>query len=295
MQNKWLKIINNLKNNPRDLHTVPKTKKQPLWFYAYTNGEKIYVTNAKENTPSSKISSVRTLDFDSFEKIYPIHLRREEGENVSQEATATTRNQVYWYSIISFCLEEKEEEIVSVNGKNINSKPTGIITSKIKPDEKLLVTEDVINLLGHEFKYLESLSPERNKDGSIKLFYPQENYNNIKNLPLSKYGEGTFCKFSINAKEVPGVYIWVVDNDIIYIGETVNLRSRFNQGYGVIYPRNCYLGGQPTNCKMNKVALEYSNAGKEVKLYFYETPDYKAVEFYLLKNIKTKYNVKDNY
>lgn len=105
MRNKWQMIINDLKINPRDLHTVPKTNVEPRWFYAYTDGDNIYVTNAKEHKPSSKISTPRKLKFSTFEKIYPIHLRREKGESVSQEATSITVNQVYWYSIITFCLE----------------------------------------------------------------------------------------------------------------------------------------------------------------------------------------------
>lgn len=106
MQNKWLKIIQDLKDNPRDLHTVPKNSAKPKWFYAYTDGDKIYVENAKEHTPSSSISLRRALDFTNFEKIYPIHLRREKGESVSKEATKATVNQVYWFSIITFCLGE---------------------------------------------------------------------------------------------------------------------------------------------------------------------------------------------
>ena len=45
----------------------------------------------------------------------------------------------------------------------------------------------------------------------------------------------------------------VRDGQIIYIGETAGLRQRFNMGYGNISPRNCYVGGQSTNCKMNKI------------------------------------------
>lgn len=294
MQNKWLKIIQDLKDNPRDLHTVPKTSAKPKWFYAYTDGDKIYVENAKEHNPSSSISLRRALDFTNFEKIYPIHLRREKGESVSQEATKATVNQVYWYSIITFCLQENGLKSLNTIIENNLIKPA--VKAKETISQKFISnTKDTISLNGYEFKYLQSLSPERSEDGSIKLFHPQNDYDNIKNLPLSKYGSGSFCKFSINADEVPGVYIWIVDDEIIYIGETVNLMSRFNHGYGVIHPRNCYVGGQSTNCKMNKVVLENVLNNKEVKIYFYQTPDYKAVEFYLLKNLRTKYNVKDNY
>ena len=88
--------------------------------------------------------------------------------------------------------------------------------------------------------------------------------------------------------------MWVVDNAIIYIGETENLSQRFNIGYGNISPRNCYVGGQSTNCKMNKIVLELYEQGKIIDLYFYETKDYKSVELDLLRNMKTPYNVKDN-
>ena len=65
-------------------------------------------------------------------------------------------------------------------------------------------------------------------------------------------------------------------------------------GYGRIAPRNCYVGGQSTNCKMNKVVLSLYEQGKTVDLYFYKTTDYKHVELELLGKIKTPYNVKDN-
>lgn len=296
MQNKWLKIIQDLKDNPRDLHTVPKNNANPKWFYAYTDGDKIYVENAKEHTPSSSISLRRALDFTNFEKIYPIHLRRENGEQVSQEATKTTVNQVYWYSVITFCLQENNQKAVSkikANQNNTDLKSNLTIKPKEKGDNRVEGGER-INLFGYEFKYIQTLSPQRNSDGSIELSRPQEKYSNIKNLPLSKYGRGEFCTFTIETNLDAGVYLWVLDNEIIYIGETINLKSRFNQGYGQIHPRNCYVGGQNTNCKMNKVVLEYALQGKEIELYFYPTKEYKKVELALLKSMKTKYNVKDN-
>lgn len=147
---------------------------------------------------------------------------------------------------------------------------------------------------GYEFLYLQDLLPQCNEAGNVIKFYPQNDYNNKNNLPLSYHGEGAFCRFSIKAEECPGVYLWVVDEQIIYIGETAGLRQRFNMGYGNISPRNCYVGGQSTNCKMNKVVLGMYEQGKIVSLYFYYTTDYKRVELDLLGNINTMYNEKDN-
>ena len=104
MNDDWLKIINDLRSDPRDLHTTPKTNKKPLWFFACTDGTFIYVSNAKNHSPSTNISVTRKLGYAEFERIFPIHLRRERGESISIEAALATKNQVYWYSIFNFCL-----------------------------------------------------------------------------------------------------------------------------------------------------------------------------------------------
>ena len=152
-----------------------------------------------------------------------------------------------------------------------------------------------LNFRDYTFEYLQDIDPERNEDGSVREFLPQNDYANKDNLPLSKYGAGAFCRFSLQTAGVwRGVYIWVSDGEIIYIGETENLRQRFNVGYGNIAPRNCYVGGQSTNCKMNKVVLDYYKSGRAIQIYFLNTDKNKDVELELLSTIKTKYNVKDN-
>lgn len=79
-----------------------------------------------------------------------------------------------------------------------------------------------------------------------------------------------FCKFKLRNTNnyVIGVYIWIVDNEIRYIGKTKNLNERFNSGYGNISPRNIAKGGQSTNCKMNRFALK--NINKKIDIYFIE-------------------------
>ena len=151
----------------------------------------------------------------------------------------------------------------------------------------------VLTVGGYDFVYIQDLLPEC-ENGHVKEYRPQNHYHNKDRLPLLPDGGGAFCRFSIQAPEVPGVYLWVVEGQIVYIGETVNLKQRFNVGYGNISPRNCYYGGQSTNCRMNKVVLDLHRSGKNVALYFYQTRNYKQVELDLLKRFRTKYNVKDN-
>lgn len=153
--------------------------------------------------------------------------------------------------------------------------------------------EPVWTVFGYPFRFLQQLIPE-SENGNIREFYPQKDYRNENNLPLLHHGSGSFCRFSIDAPSVAGVYLWVVEDHILYIGETANLRKRFNMGYGNISPRNCYVGGQSTNCKMNKVVMEYAKMGTPIRLYFYPTDNYKQVELDLLRHISTKFNVKDN-
>lgn len=148
----------------------------------------------------------------------------------------------------------------------------------------------------YEFDYIETIEIKE-KITKEKPEHPAERYKkkNKKNLPLLDEGYLDFCKFKLkNAKDLCGVYAWVINNEVVYIGEAMNVKKRFNTGYGVISPRNCYKGGQKTNCKMNNVVYKTYAEGNQIDIYFYETKDYKAIEKELLKSITTLYNVKNN-
>ena len=152
---------------------------------------------------------------------------------------------------------------------------------------------DVLTVHGYAFHFVQQLIPEC-EDGQVKEYAPQREYANHDHLPLGPNGSGTFCRFSVSAPPVSGVYLWIASGEIIYIGETVNLAQRFNSGYGSISGRNCYAHGQSTNCKMNKVVMEYFKKGTVIDLYFLQTEQHKRIEWELLHQIRTKYNIKDN-
>lgn len=66
-----------------------------------------------------------------------------------------------------------------------------------------------------------------------------------------------------------GIYAITVDNSVVYIGECQNFRERFGpRGYGIIHPRNCFVGGQSTNCKINARVLETTLRGSIPDLWF---------------------------
>lgn len=150
-----------------------------------------------------------------------------------------------------------------------------------------------INLLGYPFTYVQELSPERNLLGQIKQYDPKENYSKKASTPLNKYGNGPFCRFSLKAKGyrgIPGVYAMFDNQNLLYIGQTENFEQRFNTGYGIIAPRNCYIGGQNTNCKINSMILSKYLNGDNVHLYFFETFDFDRVEHELIQTLQPPLN-----
>ena len=102
-QEAWLNILNYLQNKRIEFPTVPKTKRDPVWFEATIDGEIININPAKNNRPSSQLTMQRRLNYKVFEKVYPLYLRRINGEAVSQEVTKITVDQVYYFSLIKHC------------------------------------------------------------------------------------------------------------------------------------------------------------------------------------------------
>ncbi len=149
-----------------------------------------------------------------------------------------------------------------------------------------------LTLCGFPFRWVARLIPDCDSEGNVLTRAPQGDYHAAGSTPLNRHGDGVFCRFRISAPARPGVYLWLAGGALLYIGETDNLQKRFNMGYGSIQAVNCYARGQSTNCKMNKVAMEYFEKGLPVSIYFYETRDYKNVERQLLAQVQTKYNAK---
>jgi len=133
------------------------------------------------------------------------------------------------------------------------------------------------------FEFVCHLTPDNGPAGRVLSLLPQERYKNARNLPLNAYGAGPFCKFRIPKQfKTSGVYALVVEGSIKYIGECINLSSRYNSGYGNISPRNCFKGGQETNCRINALIHGESQLGRKVELWFHAAREHKELEKRLL-------------
>jgi len=127
---------------------------------------------------------------------------------------------------------------------------------------------DVIDIGKYSFHLITAIDPEREANGSIREFMPQVRYENVNKLPLNKYGNGPYCKFKIPRNiNVSGVYALTVEDTVKYIGECEKLSQRYNMGYGNISPRNCFVGGQQTNCRINNLILIEARNKRKLSLW----------------------------
>lgn len=99
-QIQWQKIIQVLAEGSREFPTKPITNRTPVWFKAETNGEVVYITEATEHRPSSKLKMPRRLTLKKFDEVYPYYLKRLNGEQVSREVASVTVDQVYYFSLM---------------------------------------------------------------------------------------------------------------------------------------------------------------------------------------------------
>lgn len=124
---------------------------------------------------------------------------------------------------------------------------------------------------GHLFEQLGAIEPLRGDDGRIIEEMPQSRYRNRDALPLHNYGAGPFCRFrAVRGRRESGVYIISSGETALYVGECQNLGDRYgSNGYGGISPRNCFRGGQETNCRINTLILDASKGGDELTIWFH--------------------------
>lgn len=64
----WSKILREFSENPRDVHTIPKVKKEPMWFFVYEEYGNIYIEKARSHEPSSSIQHRLRLRNRNYEK-----------------------------------------------------------------------------------------------------------------------------------------------------------------------------------------------------------------------------------
>lgn len=130
------------------------------------------------------------------------------------------------------------------------------------------------------------------KSGHPLEFMPQARYKRASTTPLNPHGHGPFCRLTTPGLPISsGVYALFVKNKLKYIGKARNLAERWGpQGYGAISPKNCFVGGQSTNCKMNHRILMATKAGENVELFVHLTESPGEVEAVLIGGLMPPWN-----
>lgn len=142
-----------------------------------------------------------------------------------------------------------------------------------------------------QFEFICQIEPLMNEDGSIIEYEPYKQYKKAESVKIHRYGKGPFCRFSIpNNINYAGVYILKINKKVKYVGECLDLSSRYNKGYGLISPRNCFVGGQSTNCKINSLILQETKNGSVVELLFCKSQDRFTLERELIEEYKPEWN-----
>ena len=87
-----------------------------------------------------------------------------------------------------------------------------------------------------------------------------------------------------------GVYVIKVDGTVEYVGQTINIQRRINDGYGNICPANYGPNGRRTNIAVNAKIVEARIDGKEVEIYFGEIENHEEVEKVMINKLHPAWN-----
>ena len=157
---------------------------------------------------------------------------------------------------------------------------------------KLITPENVASETNISPNFICEIRPNRDVGGNIEEYSFFEQFSDRTDLKFHQYGMGPFCRFIIPHSYWgrSGVYFIFENNALRYIGRCANLESRFNEGYGTIFLKNCLNGGQQTNCRLNHLIFERCKDNNRIELYFYETPNYEEVEERLISYYSPPWN-----
>ena len=112
---------------------------------------------------------------------------------------------------------------------------------------------------------------------------------------LNPYGDLLYSIFSLATSEfesATGVYAYFDGNILRYIGRCRDsMKKRVNQGYGKIHPKNCYLDGQATNCRLNALISKTSETISLRMCRIEGSSEIERVESFLIQRHKPDWNI----
>jgi hypothetical protein len=151
-----------------------------------------------------------------------------------------------------------------------------------------------MRIMDRTFERVAHLEPARRPEGEFVEYNAHKEFENPEGLHLHRYGCGPFCEINVPAEHSYGcVFALTVDGELVFVGETENLATQFNEGFGTISPRHCYAGGQSTNCRINASILNSAKSRKAIELWSCQVGDRRELESELIRDLKPAWNILD--
>lgn len=97
----WGLIVNSLMNEAREFNTIPSNKRKPIWFHARISKDKILVSKAEKNIPSSAIQAERVIRYKEFFTIYNYYSVWKNDPSIRKEIKSKSQNIAYIFSLIA--------------------------------------------------------------------------------------------------------------------------------------------------------------------------------------------------
>jgi hypothetical protein len=132
----------------------------------------------------------------------------------------------------------------------------------------------------------------RDASREVSELFPQARYAKAAKSRLHRHGAGPFA--DLIPPPLPhesGVYVLAAEGVPKYVGMAVDLAERWGpRGYSRIHPRNCFVGGQSTNCKVNTAILHLMKVRVEPDLWFRICADPRPIERTLIQVLEPEWN-----
>lgn len=153
-----------------------------------------------------------------------------------------------------------------------------------------------VQLLDWTFTLAGPIDAARDETGVPVTYTAWERFANPKGLALNKWGAGPFVRLQPPPlPKLPGVYTVTKGELVQYVGiAKANLFERWGRrGYSVIDPRNCFVGGQSTNCHLNHLIGDRLGRDERLDLWFLTDPEPRPIELSLIRALRPPWNLQD--
>ena len=113
---------------------------------------------------------------------------------------------------------------------------------------------------------------------------------------LNSHGDKTYCHFKMaecEEKCKKGIYLYRLEDTIVYVGRSLDpFSKRVDHGYGQIHPKNCYIDGQSTNCRLNALIESHSENITFYVSVLSDDSDISVLEETLIQDLRPIWNVR---